>query len=224
MKLKKYKKKKIGNYISISLWIIVVSLVLSLVIINDFAKKANLILLPMAESITRKVIAMVINSECDKIKFDDNLYVIDKNKNNKIEMITYNSFLVNKVISDVTLNIENKLKDIEMGKVDYYNEYGKGVIAEIPFGLIYGNSLLNNLGPKIKLKLNILGDVLSNIETEVKPYGINNAYVEVRIKLDVTARVVLPFANEKIRINQVVPISMNVVNGNIPDGYVYSYK
>ena len=81
MKLKKYKKKKIGNYISISLWIIVVSLVLSLVIINDFAKKANLILLPMAESITRKVIAMVINSECDKIKFDDNLYVRKRNVN-----------------------------------------------------------------------------------------------------------------------------------------------
>lgn len=224
MKLKKYKKKKLGSYISISLWIVIASLVLSFVIINDFSKKANLVLLPMAESITRKVIAMVINSECDKIKFEDNLYVINKDNDNKIEMITYNSFLVNKVISDVTLNIENKLRDIELGKVDYYNQYGNGVIAEIPFGLIYDNSLLNNLGPKIKLKLNILGDILSNIETEVKPYGINNAYVEVRIKLDVTARVVLPFVSEKIHINQVVPISMNVVNGNVPDGYVYSYK
>ena len=60
-------------------------------------------------------------------------------------------------------------------------------------GVIFGNTFMNNLGPKIRLHLNLFGDVMSNLETEVKPYGINNAYVEVRIHLTVTARIVLPF-------------------------------
>ena len=82
----------------------------------------------------------------------------------------------------------------------------------------------NNLGPKIKLRLNLLGDIMSNIETEVKPYGINNAYVELRIHLEVTARVVLPFVSEKIVISNVIPLSMNIVQGVVPEAYISSYK
>ena len=91
-------------------------------------------------------------------------------------------------------------------------------------GVICGDSMLPNIGPKIKVRLNILGDIVSNVETEVKPYGINNAYIEMRIYLEVTARIVLPFVTEKIVISNVIPISMNVVQGTVPDGYIYSYK
>lgn len=228
MKLRKYKKKKFGSYISMGIIIIIFSLILSFKIIDYMAKKSNEILLPMAESQTRKVITMIINSSCDEAMISDNLYVINKNDDDEIKMITYNSFEVTKLINMVTSNIENMIRDIENGRINYYGESGEyldgGVIAEIPFGVIFGNSMLSNIGPKIKLRLNLLGDIVSNIETEVKPYGINNAYVEVRIKLEVTARVVLPFSTEKISISNVIPLSMNIVQGTVPDGYIYSYK
>ena len=142
-------------------------------------------------------------------------------------MITYNSFEVTKLINNVTSNIEKMISDIENNRMDYYGDIDVGeggVIAEIPFGVIFGNSLFSNIGPKIKLRLNLLGDITSNIETEVKPYGINNAYVELRIRLEVTARVVLPFASEKIIISNVIPLSMNIVQGSIPESYISSYK
>jgi len=227
MKLKKYKKKKNNNCIFISLMLVIVSLIIALFIIKVFAKRANIILLPLAESKTRKAITMIINSACDEYLIKDNLYEVNKSNTNEIEMITYNSFEVTKLINDVTFGIEKKLKDIELGKINYYGEdgeYNGGIIAEIPFGVIFGNSLLNNIGPNIRLKLNILGDVMSNIETEVKPYGINNAYVEMRISLEVTARIVLPFVTEKVVISNVVPISMNVVQGTIPEAYISSFK
>ena len=206
---------------------IIISLMFSFIIIDYFAKKSREILLPMAESITRKVVTMIINSACDESMIDDNLYVINKNNNDEIEMITYNSFEVTKLINEVTLNVENKLKEIENNQMDYYgngDNLENGVIAEIPFGAIFGNSLIGNIGPKIKLRLNLLGDITSNIETEVKPYGINNAYVEMRISLEVTARIVLPFVSEKVIISNVIPISMNIVQGTVPEGYIYSYK
>ena len=157
----------------------------------------------------------------------DNLYEIVREDNDEIKMITYNSFEVTKLINEVTANIENMIKDIENGEMDYYGNIDGidgGVIAEIPFGVIFGNSMLSNIGPKIKLRLNLLGDITSNIETEVKPYGINNAYVEVRIHLEVTARILLPFVSEKVVISNVIPLSMNIVQGSVPDGYIYSYK
>ena len=227
MKLKRYKKKKISSYISMGIIIIIISLILAFVVIDYFAKKANKILLPMAESQTRKVVTMIINSACDETMIGNNLYVINKNSNDEIKMITYNSFEVTKLINQVTENIEDELQEFENGNIDYYgnkDDVEGGVISEIPFGVIFGNSLLSNIGPKIKLRLNILGDIVSNIETEVKPYGINNAYVEMRISLEVTARIVLPFVSEKVVISNVIPMSMNIVQGSVPDGYIYSYK
>ena len=227
MKLRRYKKKKIGKYFSFSIIIIIISLICSFFVINYFDKRVNHILLPIAESKTRKVVTMIINSAMDENVLSDDLYVIEKDDNDEIKMISYNSYEVTRLINEVTFNIQSKIKDIENGKINYYDEdigIENGVIAEIPFGVIFNNSLLNNVGPKIKLRLNILSDVVSNIETEVKPYGINNAYVEVRIKLEVTARIVLPFVSEKVVISNVIPLSMNIVSGTVPDGYIYSYK
>ena len=181
----------------------------------------------MAESQTRKVVTMIINAACDESMISDNLYVINKDSDDEIKMITYNSFEVTKLINEVTANIENMIKDIEFGKIDYYGNgdgLESGVIAEIPFGVIFGNSLLSGIGPKLKLRLNLLGDITSNIETEVKPYGINNAYVELRIHLTVTARILLPFVSEKVVISNVIPLSMNIVQGSIPEAYISSYK
>ena len=197
-------------------------------VIDYFADKANRILLPMAESQTRKVVTMVINDACRDIIIDNNLYEIVREDNDEIKMITYNSFEVTKLINMVTSNIENMIGDIENGRINYYGESGEyldgGVIAEIPFGVIFGNSMLSNIGPKVKLRLNLLGDIISNIETEVKPYGINNAYVEMRITLTVTARILLPFVSEKVVISNVIPLSMNIVQGNVPEAYISSYK
>ena len=227
MKLKRYKKKKISSFVSFGIIMIIISLIFSFFVIDYFSEKVDEILLPMAESKTRKVVAMVINAACDEKDISDNLYVINKDDNDEIKMITYNSFEVTKLINQVTSNIENMISDIENNKMDYYGNIDigdGGVIAEIPFGVIFGNSLLANVGPKIKLRLNLLGDITSNIETEVKPYGINNAYVELRIHLEVTARIVLPFASEKIVISNVIPLSMNIVQGSIPEAYISSYK
>lgn len=227
MKLKRYKKRKISSYFSLGLIMIIISLIVAFVIINYFSKRANLILYPMAESMTRKVVTRIINDALDEERVDNNLYVVNKDSNGEIKMITYNSFLVTKLINDVTSNIESMIRDIEEGRVNYYGDNNikeAGVIGEIPFGVIFGNSLLSGVGPRLKLRLKMLGDVTSNIETEVKPYGINNAYVEMRIHLEVTARIVLPFVSEKVVISNVIPLSMNIIEGSIPEGYIYSYK
>jgi len=223
MKLKKYRKRKFGTYFTFSIIIIILSLISTVFIINYLSKKANEILYPMAVSETRKVVTTIINSASDNILINNNLYSMVKDNNDEIKMINYNSIEATKIINAVTYNVEEKLKEFENGKINYYGEE-KGIIAEIPFGVIFGSPFLNNLGPKIKLRLNLLGDIMSNIETEVKPYGINNAYVEVRISLTVTARIILPFVTEDVVISNVIPISMNIVSGNVPEGYIYSYK
>lgn len=216
MKLKRYKKKTIGSYISIEIIIILLSIIIALLIINYFYNKFNKVVLPLAESETRKYMTEVINCSTDNIKFDKDLFIINKNDNNEIKMITYNSYEATMLVSQITNNIQKRF-DMILNDNDY-------VITEIPLGIIFNNSLLRNFGPRIKIRLKIIGNILSELQTEVKPYGINNALVEVRVKLNANARIILPIVSKDINVTNVVPISINIVNGSIPEAYISSYK
>lgn len=216
MKLKYHKKKTIGSHISRQIIIIILSLVMAIMIINYFYDKFNKVILPLAEAETKKYMVEIINDATNNIKFDKSLFKIEKGNDNKIEMINYNSYEATALINSVTNNIQNKLNN------DLHNN--KYIIAKIPLGIIFKNSLVRNFGPIINVKMKTIGNVLSELETEVKPYGINNAVVMVRVRLSGEARVILPVLSKEIKLENVIPLSINIVNGNIPEAYISSYK
>lgn len=237
MKLKPYKKIKIGSYLSLLLFIIILSIISSFFVISYFGKKANKVLLPIAISDTRKIITLIINSSVTKGITNNintnNLFEIVLNNNDEVQMIDYNTKEVTKILNQITYNIQHSLRQIESGNIEAFNDILKdydnnllkeGIIAEIPFGVIFDNSILNNIFPKVKLKLNIIGDVISNIETEIKPYGINNALIEVKVHLEVSSQINLPFISERVTIPNTIPISMKIINGTVPEAYISSYK
>ncbi len=210
MRLRGYKKKKIGSYITCQIMIIVVGIIFALLIVNHYAKRFNEVILPIAVAETRKYMTVLINNAAKGVIFDKNLFVIEKEKE-EIKMISYNTYEATKLINEITFNIQDKLdKDL--------------VIREIPLGLIFKNSLMRNFGPKIKVKIGSISDIISELETEVKPYGINNAMIEVKVHIIANARVVLPLTSNEIKINNMIPISVNIINGNIPEAYFMTYK
>ena len=218
MKLKKYKKKTIGSHIAREIIMVVLAIIGAFIIINNFSHKFNDVMMPIAEAKTRKYLTEIINNSTDDIKFDNDLFVIEKSNDNEIKMITYNSYEATQLINEITHNIQKELDELE----DDAN--GKYIIDEIPLGVIYNNSLLRNFGPRIKIRIDIVGDVLSELETEVKPYGINNALVEVRVKLEANAKVILPLVSKDINVTNVIPISINIINGSIPEAYIGTYR
>lgn len=221
MRFRSYKKSKVGVMISRGIMLIVMSIVMSLVALKYFSVRANTVLLPMAEGKLRKIVSTIINSSTNNLTFDSSLFTMDKDQNNEIRMINYNSYEVTKLINEVTCNIEMELDKLNENKGSELDKY---VISEVPFGSIFNSSFLRRLGPKIPLKAEMVGSIVSNIETEVKPYGINNAYVETRIFLEVTAIIYLPFVSKEIKISNIIPISINIVQGSVPQGYITTFK
>ncbi len=221
MRFRSYKKSKVGVMISRGIMLIVMSIVMSLVALKYFSVRANTVLLPMAEGKLRKIVSTIINNSTNNLTFDSSLFTMDKDQNNEIRMINYNSYEVTKLINEVTCNIEMELDKLNENKGSELDKY---VISEVPFGSIFNSSFLRRLGPKIPLKAEMVGSIVSNIETEVKPYGINNAYVETRIFLEVTAIIYLPFVSKEIKISNIIPISINIVQGSVPQGYITTFK
>ena len=188
-----------------------------------------------AESYIKKVTNLIINKAISKQLSEDlnvdDLFVVTKDGNDVIRTIDFNPTLVNKALTIITNNIQLNLKNLEEGntssielpdnvEVEFKSrKLNKGIIYEIPSGIIFNNSLLANLGPKIPVKLNLIGDIVSNVTANVTNYGINNALIEVSIFVSVEEMVLLPITSKKIKVESKVPVVMKLIQGTVPNYY-----
>lgn len=235
LKRKRKKKNKIINTIII----IFIFLVLFIIIfINYYSNKSKDVLMAYAESETRKLTILVINKAITKQMSDswaNDIFDVVYNNQGEIILIDFNSQNTSKILSTMTSLIELNLRAIEEGKIDMLElpnnsleSYDmdlleKGIITYIPFGIATGSSLLYNLGPKIPVKLSLLGDVVTGFSTDVTEYGINNALIKLMIDVKVDTRIILPIISKEITINASIPIAMKVVQGKIPDYYMNGF-
>ena len=188
----------------------------------------------VAESESKKFATLIINDAINKNvnrKLSEDLLKTTKDKNNNITSIEFNTSQVNQTLTLITNNVLLNLKHIEDGNietlklsdeiVDTYKKENleKGIIYRIPSGIIFSNSLLNNIGPKIPVKLNFIGDIESNISTKTRNYGINNALIEVYITLKIAIEVILPLQSKITSIESTVPVVMKSIQGSIPKFY-----
>ena len=239
MALKLYKKRK-NSKLGLITILIFLSLSVSFFFIIYLSKKINPIFMSYAESETRNLMTLVINKSLTKeltLKDEiDNIYHITKSNNEDIQIIDFDSKEVTKFLNNITNLIQNNLKAIEEGNIDLIDleentldKYDKdllkkGIIYEIPILAATNSSLLSNIGPRIPVRFYLIGDVTSNVETEVKEYGINNALVKLSIRINVSGRVNLPFVSENVTVDMVIPVSMKIIQGKIPEFYLDGFK
>ena len=124
----------------------------------------------------------------------------------------------------VAKNVRKRLREVEKGQnlpEEIYSNVldktlKKGIIYEVPIGVIFGNSFLANVGPKIPVKIKYSGNVGLDVKTRVSDYGFNSALIEVYIYVEVTQRTILPFASKDIKLTSEIPVVMKVVKGSTP--------
>lgn len=236
MSLKRKRKKKILNTIIIVFIFLVLCIIL---FINFYSKKAKDTLVTVASSETRKITILIINKAITKqmsTSWNDDIFDVVYNNAGEIILIDFNSKNTSKILSTVTSLIELNLRAIEEGKVDMLelplnsleaydmDLLNKGIITYIPFGVISNSSFLANLGPKIPVRLSLIGDVVTGFSTDVTSYGINNALIKLMIDVKVDTRVILPITSEEITITASIPIAMKVIQGKIPEYYMNGFS
>lgn len=230
IRLRSHKKIKMSSKITF----IIVFLIISIYLFLDYCgKKVFPVIMQQAKIDCKKMAIVIIknslNDEVLSVLDEDELFNAIQNKNGEVQTIDFNPVIVNKFLSKTTQIVSDNLKKIENGDIsdisfidndDYdLKKLKNGVISEIPMGIITNNVLLSNLGPKIPVKINLVGNVVSSIETSISNYGINNAIVEVYAKVEVTEEVIIPFQTKRIKVVNNVPIAIKIIQGNVPDYY-----
>ena len=225
--------KKITKIITIMLYILLINLILSLLFIYYFEKKLGNDLIQCGENQVKYIANIIINTSIKNyLDNEEKINFLIKEEN----LIRYNTKQINKTTTNITRLIENNLQKMIKGNIkdiniyqdkitqEYYEKLNDGIIYTVSIGTATGSSLLSNLGPKIPLKLKLVGETTTNIESNVKEYGLNNALVEINAIVKTTINIQMPFLSKEIPITNKIPLTMEIIQGNIPEYYIGNYK
>ena len=156
----------------------------------------------------------------------DDLFIIKTDNEGNIINMDVNSSEVNKILLKSGNVLEQNFKYLENGDIEKLemknlniNSKRKGVIYELPSGIIFNNVFINNLLPKIPVKLNLVGSIFSKITTETESFGINNAIFKVNIHVSSDIKIILPFASKNIELVAAIPIIIKIIEGEVPNYY-----
>ena len=210
-------------------------IILSLILINILNKKALPLFNKYSKLETKKIISSVVNSSVTNYVKDNidtnNLLITTKDNSGNIKSIDFNTKEVNRILTGTSKIVEENLRYLENGKLDKLgintnisnSRLNKGVVFELPSGIIFNNNIMSNIMPKIPIKLELVGNIICYINTDIKNYGINSALITINIAVVAEEKILLPFSNTTTKVETNIPIVMKLIEGDIPSYYMDGY-
>lgn len=213
-------KKKIGIILLIMMFIIF----LSMFIIQLINRNITPTVMEYSKSEIKRLASIIINRSITEEMIEEmeleKLFIVDKSSNDEVSTVTLNSTIVNKITNKVSDACENNLRLVEERRFDELKDFN---ISEkyfyVPSGIAFNNTFFNSLGPLIPIKLKIIGNVTSGLETEIKEYGINNSLINISVEVKVEMMVILPLTTDYISITNYIPITVKMIQGKVPEYY-----
>lgn len=107
-------------------------------------------------------------------------------------------------------------------------EYGDGAedrakqdptLVEIPLGQITGNSVLANLGPRIPINIELVGNVRTNIVRKTEPFGITGSWVSLYLNVEADVQVIIPLTTEVQTVKTEIYLDGGAIIGDVPEFY-----
>lgn len=196
----------------IRLIILILIISITMILLKIFSARTEGILIKYAKNKSinsmSQIVDKTIRSIMEKNEFDEILY-IENNEETNQTYLNFDNNKINRILNLSTKNIYESIKKIEKTNKIY----------NISSGLLIKNHLLNNLGPSIPYKIDLLGEINTNAYTRIKEYGINNSMVEIILDIKIEFQVLLPFITDTFKIEKEIILDSKIIQGNIPNYY-----
>ncbi len=222
----KYQKKILSK---ILFFTIILIIIFTLFLLINFNKKTNKNISNISKTelnnliykfLTERINNDILNKESLK-----NILIINKNKNDEILYVDFNLDNAYKLLDKISQILTNSLKETKNGNIDinYYNQElstkTNSLILNIPIGNLFNSLYFYNIGPKIPVKINFVGSLLTNLETKITNYGLNNALVEVYVYITINCEIISPFKIEPLNLKYNSIIASLMIEGEVPSFY-----
>lgn len=215
--MKKFKRRKKVNF----LWIYIILILFEVIwSINSLGKLISPKLINIVKNNIVYYDNLLVEEYLDtqelRSNLIDDLISLDKNKNEEIMNININTAKSYELMSSIVKELKSKSNSY--GDIDSYAKNKRGqMVLRYPIGLASSNILLNNLGYRIPLKLVLNSNVLTGIKTKVTNYGLNNALIEVYLKVSFVSNVIYFSLDEAVNSDYEILLASRMIMGRVPD-------
>lgn len=214
VRLKNKEKLKIKKS-NIILLIIIIVLIITFFMLKKFSDVVTPKVVNISKQKANEVVYDVITNNVNRYVLDDsrlleNIIVVTKNSEGEILTADFNLENAYLLIRNITKSIDDNIK---------LNNEDDGIYFEVPIGYYINSSFLSNMGPRIPVKINFTGTILSNLKTKITNYGMNNALVELYANIVIVEEIITPATNEIIQTDYDVLLSSKLINGRVPSFY-----
>lgn len=214
------------------LFIIILSTtIISVFLLSILGKRLSPILARYVNVEAKRFASNIINTSVNDIVEEgltEDLFTLSKSEDGKIEMLDYNTKKVNHILSSINSKIQEKLLNLEDGKIlnmpissSFKMEKltKNGIVCKVPMGSLRKNALFINIGPQIPIRMAFIGQVESSLNTKVKEYGINYLVVEINVNVVVEEQIIMPAMSKKETLKITAPLTLKIIQGEIPNYY-----
>lgn len=122
-------------------------------------------------------------------------------------MISANVITVNEIISDVALKIQEELNKVENNSFN------------LKLGSLTGSKLLSGIGPNVKVKIDVIGDLDTNLRSEFESKGINQTLHKMYLQIECNVIILTPYKTTEEKIINQVLLAEAVIIGTTPNTY-----
>ena len=168
-----------------------------------------------AERLVTNIVNRAINDEMSGVAMDTNFY---------------NASMLNEIENRIDSRILAELINIDEGKIEEYfisnrvktgrfKKIDNGILCEISIGSIRGSTLFANVGPSIPIKLLFSSGMNSDIDIDVREYGINNVIIKTYFNVEIDEQITMPISSKRKKILIKKVIFVDIIKGEIPNYY-----
>ena len=185
---------------------IVLIIISSIYLLNSITPAIKIACQSRAKAIGVQITEETVNEFIQNVEYDTLMH-ITYNEQGKIIAVSANIIELNKLSSQISYKIQEKLNNIDK------------VSVEIPITSMIGLNVFSGYGPDISIKLLPMGNIETKFDTKFASEGINQTKHTIYMNILSNITGVAPFIGSSVQCNSTVTIAETIIVGDIPATY-----
>lgn len=203
-----YTRRKTHKYISFIVLIIVIIVILNITVMF-FDQRVMPSVTEIATIMAKSQTLDIINKKSVDIlskdfKYDE-MVKIEKDNQGNIILIQADTGKLNYIAAELSTECNKELSDM------------KNTAIKVPLGWMSDKSAFYNVGPKISVEIEPIGNISTSYESKFESAGINQTRHKIYLNVTAKIRLKLPLRNQDAEVSTQVPVSDTIIVGKIPN-------
>lgn len=188
-------------------------LILALVLVRFFSNHLRPVVETVAVSQATNFISVTVTEVVEQCMQEqglgyDDLMEIHQAQEGGITTVTGQTAAINQLKSQIVYTLVDRLENLDAGQLG------------VPLGNLTGWMLFSGLGPKLRISIDSVGDVVAEVRNQFDSAGINQTHHQVLMDLSVTVHLFIPGEITSVTVDTTVCLAETILIGTVPNSYL----